>query len=1286
MSVREKSKMGDHPKIMVFRPTWDEFKDFKTYIEYIESQGAPKAGLAKIIPPPEWCPRKQGYDLESLDLTIPAPICQVVTGKQGLYQQINIQKKAMTVREFSKLANSDRYRTPRHTSFEDLERKYWKNITYVSPIYGADVSGSITDEDVDEWNINRLGSILDYVNEDYGISIEGVNTAYLYFGMWKTTFAWHTEDMDLYSINYLHFGAPKTWYSIPPEHGRRLERLANGFFPNSFKACPAYLRHKMTLMSPQILKQYSIPFNKITQEAGEIMITFPYGYHAGFNHGFNCAESTNFAMPRWVEYGKRATQCQCRGDMVKISMDTFVKRFQPERYELWIAGKDVGPHPEDPTKSTAAAQPSINDILCNKKNELPSPMLEELLNQSPKKKPKRHPIHQNKNEEELNLTGEEVDEELVQVLDDIYAKAGESYSESVSPVPFNSMKRSMPGTSGYYAKKKKHTDAEKGGIPSAMARSVTPKIESLDGDSDEEMDDQNALQDELSKALSDIEDLIPMEPMLESELDEEFPAFKTSSLLKSFRMKKAKGSKDFKKSSKSSEPQSEGVEGKAKGVSSQEVKSEPASESLQTKNEMVHKDAGSVQEQMNNLPSPSTKIKPVSHSAGGIQVKQTPQPVPNIQMKVASPTSSNAVNKQVPQHIGRVPVKQVVNSPGPRMNEFQPIKSFPTKANYQTPGRYQNKPNAKVAPFAPRPVGRPRSMQPSQEAGKITFKAGNSKNSGMSESELLLEKLRLAGTTISVPGNRGAVGKQNVKMAPKVNPINAITANELARLKRRGVGATFTATRVERATPTVAARMMLPSKSSVVVGYREMLPSGPHGPHPKLECTKGSPGVPLVQINPASSQQRIAPKMTPQMSLSPQGRSGPGTKQWMQGSPTTGKNLINATNARNTPVTSQVDRHQSNPSAVIKPQVAVKMSNGTMKNNNEEDEIEILEERLSPQRQRLSSEGSNVEEDLREYSGNLDQDALNEAVTSEDEESHKTDSPIKESAPEIEDEEFNSFPPPPASYSQTPSPASSPVSSSPFSFVDVSGEPSQNMQLARSKKHEASSPDHQSSTIQSCEIQGKTETMEGKELPFQGMEAEEQLLQGMEAKEFPLEGMEAEELPYEGMEAEEHPLQGTEAKEFPLQGMDAGELPLQGMEAEDFPLQDIETEESLVQGAEAKQFPSQSITEMEQPLPQEAAVVGGSVPEVVGNENMHSSKEIHPVTPVTSVSSLHTSIVPEHVQEGTSAHMPHHEMASDAPFIESHELVPQTQDAQPPVHMFSHNDDVQGGQMEAVLR
>ena len=44
---------------------------------------------------------------------------------------------------------------------------------------------------------------------------------------------------------------------------------------------------------------------QIVHYPGEFMITFPYGYHAGFNNGYNCAESTNFATKRWIEYGKR---------------------------------------------------------------------------------------------------------------------------------------------------------------------------------------------------------------------------------------------------------------------------------------------------------------------------------------------------------------------------------------------------------------------------------------------------------------------------------------------------------------------------------------------------------------------------------------------------------------------------------------------------------------------------------------------------------------------------------------------------------------------------------------------------------------------------------------------------------------------------------------------------------------------------------------------------------------------------------------------------------------------
>uniref|UniRef100_A0A8C7RXF0 [histone H3]-trimethyl-L-lysine(9) demethylase n=1 Tax=Oncorhynchus mykiss TaxID=8022 RepID=A0A8C7RXF0_ONCMY len=334
MATDTASQQTPGSKIMTFHPSMEEFKDFSRYIAYMESQGAHRAGMAKVISPKDWKPRRTYDDID--DLVIPAPIQQVVTGQSGLFTQYNIQKKPMTVREFRKTANTDKFCNPRYVDFDELERKFWKNLTFNPPLYGADVNGTL----YDPWNIGHLNTILDTVERESGIKIKGVNTPYLYFGMWKSTFAWHTEDMDLYSINYLHFGEPKSWYVVPPEHGKRLERLAKGFFPGSAQSCEAFLRHKMTLISPSILKKYGIPFEKITQEAGQFIVTFPFGYHAGFNHGFNCAESTNFATQRWIDYGKIATLCSCRKDMVKISMDVFVRKFQPDRYKAWKAGKD----------------------------------------------------------------------------------------------------------------------------------------------------------------------------------------------------------------------------------------------------------------------------------------------------------------------------------------------------------------------------------------------------------------------------------------------------------------------------------------------------------------------------------------------------------------------------------------------------------------------------------------------------------------------------------------------------------------------------------------------------------------------------------------------------------------------------------------------------------------------------------------------------------------------------------------------------------------------------------
>ena len=191
---------------------------------------------------------------------------------------------------------------------EELERAYWKTLTYAPPLYGADMPGTLFDDRTTTWNLGKLENLLDVL----GTKIPGVNTAYLYLGMWKATFAWHLEDVDLYSINYLHFGAPKQWYSISQGDARRFEAAMKSIWPTDAKACDQFLRHKTFLISPShLLQNYNIKVNKIVAHPGEFVITFPYGYHSGYNLGYNCAEAVNFALDSWMEYGRVAKKCDC---------------------------------------------------------------------------------------------------------------------------------------------------------------------------------------------------------------------------------------------------------------------------------------------------------------------------------------------------------------------------------------------------------------------------------------------------------------------------------------------------------------------------------------------------------------------------------------------------------------------------------------------------------------------------------------------------------------------------------------------------------------------------------------------------------------------------------------------------------------------------------------------------------------------------------------------------------------------------------------------------------------
>jgi hypothetical protein len=229
-------------------------------------------------------------------------------------------------REWAEQQRSPWEEAQRHgqqVNWSKIERRYWSSLSTTAepPQYGSDNLGTMFGPECSAhgWNIDRLDTEIQLLGD-----IPGVTRSMLYFGAWRSSFAWHKEDMDLFSLNLLHFGAPKFWYAIPPSAAARFEALVDSMFSSTRKetGCAFFLRHKTTLLSPQQLQRFGIPFVRAIHNPGEIMITYAGSYHSGFNTGFNCAESANFSAPEWWGVADRAvsTLCVCRPDHVRINL------------------------------------------------------------------------------------------------------------------------------------------------------------------------------------------------------------------------------------------------------------------------------------------------------------------------------------------------------------------------------------------------------------------------------------------------------------------------------------------------------------------------------------------------------------------------------------------------------------------------------------------------------------------------------------------------------------------------------------------------------------------------------------------------------------------------------------------------------------------------------------------------------------------------------------------------------------------------------------------------------
>ncbi|XP_047976063.1 lysine-specific demethylase JMJ706 [Salvia hispanica] len=317
------------PECPVYRPTKEEFLNPLVYIQKI-APDASKYGICKIISPVSasvpagvvLTKEKAGFSFTTR--VQPLRFAEWDTDDRVTFFMSGIN---YTFRDYERMANkifARRYGSTGGLPAKFMEKEFWNEIAcgktesveYACDVDGSAFSSSPTDPlGNSRWNFKKIPRLPISTLRLLETEIPGVTEPMLYIGMLFSIFAWHVEDHYLYSINYHHCGAAKTWYGIPGDAATAFENVvkdhvyAHDILPgDGDDAAFDVLLGKTTLFPPNILLEHDVPVYRAVQNPGEFVITFPRAYHSGFSHGFNCGEAVNFAMGDWFHLGSIASQ------------------------------------------------------------------------------------------------------------------------------------------------------------------------------------------------------------------------------------------------------------------------------------------------------------------------------------------------------------------------------------------------------------------------------------------------------------------------------------------------------------------------------------------------------------------------------------------------------------------------------------------------------------------------------------------------------------------------------------------------------------------------------------------------------------------------------------------------------------------------------------------------------------------------------------------------------------------------------------------------------------------
>ncbi|KAF8084870.1 hypothetical protein N665_0694s0004 [Sinapis alba] len=346
--IQRVSKNVSLEEAPVFNPTEEEFSDTLSYIASLRDKAEPY-GICCVVPPPSWKPpclledkeiwevskfdtqvqlfdandrmTKKGADDDNDDHTSEnVKFCRIERGPRKTLEAFKNVADAYKKKHFSAEDEvlGSKSSTPslkQEPTVADIEKEYRQlvesSLVEIEVLYGNDIDtrtfssgfplpgpSESCNYKTSGWNLNNTaklpGSLLSF--ED----CESVGVPRLSVGMFLSSQLWKSEKDRLYSLCYLHMGAPRVWYSVAGCHRSKVMNL----FPEMTGEQQSKMsREPVMIMSPYALNMEGIPVTRCVQNPGQYVILFPGSCYSAVNCGFNCLEKANFAPIDWLPHG-----------------------------------------------------------------------------------------------------------------------------------------------------------------------------------------------------------------------------------------------------------------------------------------------------------------------------------------------------------------------------------------------------------------------------------------------------------------------------------------------------------------------------------------------------------------------------------------------------------------------------------------------------------------------------------------------------------------------------------------------------------------------------------------------------------------------------------------------------------------------------------------------------------------------------------------------------------------------------------------------------------------------